>query len=200
MEALPGTQTQLASRLTLPGKSGIKITQPQISRWIKGQEPERPAYDRIVQVAVQLHVLSDVRSEDVASDLPSPPAKRKVKVKGYVGAGAEAHYYALADEDFEEVEAPLGATDQTIAVEIKGTSFGPLMESWLVFYDDIHSPITEALIGKVCVVGLSDDRILIKKIVRNRNGGFDLHSNSNEDPLLDVDIEWAAKVTDIRPR
>jgi transcriptional regulator with XRE-family HTH domain len=200
MEALPGNQTQLAARLTVPGKNGTKITQPQISRWIRGQDPERASYERIVAFAKQLGVITDVRSEDVASALITKPAARQVKVKGYVGAGAVAHYYALADEDFEEVEGPVGSTDQTIAVEIKGTSFGPLMESWLVFYDDIHSPITESLIGKVCVVGLADDRILIKKIIRNRDGGFDLLSNSNEEPIKDAEIEWAAKVTDMRPR
>lgn len=143
----------------------------------------------------------DLRSEDVAASLASPrPAVRTVPVKGYVGAGAEAHFYAISNEDFEEVEAPPGATDRTIAVEIRGKSFGPLMDTWLVFYDDIRSPVTDDLIGRVCVVGLSDDRILIKKIVRNRDGGFDLLSNSHEEPIRDVSIEWAAKVTDMRPR
>lgn len=142
----------------------------------------------------------DFRSEDVASILTEPPRKRTVKLKGYVGAGSEAHFYALSDEDFEEVEAPLTASDQTIAVEIKGTSFGPLMDSWIVYYDDVRSPITEDLIGKICVVGLADDRILIKKIVRDGRGGYNLLSNSTEEPILDVEIEWAARVTDMKPR
>lgn len=146
-------------------------------------------------------VTDDVRSEDVAAALAAPrPAAKMVPVKGYVGAGSEAHFYAISNEDFEEVEAPPGATDRTIAVEIRGKSFGPLMDTWLVFYDDIRSPVTDDLIGRVCVVGLSDDRILIKKIVSNRDGGFDLLSNSHEEPILDADIEWAAKVTDMRPR
>jgi SOS-response transcriptional repressor LexA len=142
----------------------------------------------------------DLSSEDVAFGLTEGPKKRTVKLKGYVGAGAEAHFYALSDEDFEEVEAPISANDQTIAVEIKGTSFGPLMDSWIVYYDDIRSPITEDLLGKICVVGLADDRILIKKIVRDGRGGYNLLSNSSEPPILDVDIEWAAKVTDMKPR
>ena len=142
----------------------------------------------------------EVSSEDVAASLIEPNKKRTVKLKGYVGAGSEAHFYALSDEDFEEVEAPLSANDRTIAVEIKGTSFGPLMDSWVVYYDDVRSPITEDLLGKICVVGLADDRILIKKIVRNGKGGFNLLSNSSEEPILDVEIEWAAKVTDMKPR
>ena len=202
IEALPGkgTQIALAERLTQKGRDGVKIEQPQVSRWMKGQEPDRKNYDRIVSVAKAMGVLTDVRSEDVASALPGPPERKAVKLKGYVGAGAEAHFYALADEDFEEVEAPLDATDQTIAVEIKGKSWGPQMDGWLVFYDDIRSPITEDIFGRTCVVGLADDRILLKTIKRERDGSFTLLSNSNEPPIPDAEIEWAAKVINMRPR
>lgn len=179
----------------------IGVSQPQISRYIKqGAQPSRQAYDKILEAARRYGLIEDVRSEDVASSLPSPPQHPKVKVKGYVGAGAAAHFYALSDEDFEEVDAPVNATDQTVAVEIKGTSLGPLMNSWLVFYDDIRSPVTSDLIGRVCVVGLADDRILVKQIKRERNGTFTLISNTNEDPIRNAQIEWAARVTDMRPR
>lgn len=142
----------------------------------------------------------DVRSEDVAAGLDHAPAPT-VKVKGYVGAGSVAHFYALSDEDFEEVPAPADATDQTVAVEIKGSSWGPRMNTWLVFYDDVRSPITADLIGQTCVVGLSDDRILIKEIQRNGRGGYRLLSNAGaEDDIEDAQIEWAAKVTSMRPR
>lgn len=192
MEKLELTQEQAAGRLD--------VDQPQISRWLRGTKPNGENFEQILNLARFAGVIDDVRSEDVAADLPSPPERRKVKLKGYVGAGSVAHFYAISDEDFEEVEAPLSATDQTIAVEIKGSSFGPLMDSWLVYYDDVRSPVTEDLIGKICVVGLADDRILIKKIVRDGAGGYNLLSNSNEPPILDADIEWAAKVTDMRPR
>lgn len=142
----------------------------------------------------------DLSSEDVAAALKERPRPRVVKLKGYVGAGAVAHFYALADEDFEEVEAPLGSTDDTIAVEIRGKSFGPLMDSWLVFYDDVRSPVTADLLNEICVVGLSDDRILIKQIKSDGAGGFNLVSNSNEETIYDAEIEWAAKVTNMRPR
>ncbi len=142
----------------------------------------------------------DLRSEDIAATLDKPPRRRSARIKGYVGAGSEAHYYALADEDFEEVDAPLGSSDRTVAVEIRGKSLGPLMANWLVFYDDVRSPVTTDLIGRLCVVGLSDDRILVKKIERNGRGGFQLLSNSGDEPIDDVKIEWAAKVTALQPR
>lgn len=142
----------------------------------------------------------DMRSEDVAESLDKTKAM-PVKVKGYVGASSEAIYYRLSDEDFEEVEAPEGSSDQTVAVEIKGKSFGPLMNTWLVFYDDVRSPVTPDLLNQVCVVGLADDRILIKEIRRNGRGGYRLMSNSSTDePIEDAQIEWAAKVKAMRPR
>lgn len=198
MDALPGNQTALAKRLTQRGRG--KVTQPQISRWLREQEPDRDNYDRIIAVAQELGVLSDVRSEDVADIISVPPRSRKVKLKGYVGASGEAIYYRLSDEDYEEVDAPSNATDQTIAVEIKGKSFGPLMNTWLVFYDDVRSPVTPDLHGQICVVGLDDDRILIKEIQPNGRGGFTLISNSADDPIENANIEWAAKVTSMRPR
>lgn len=150
--------------------------------WLLGEEPE------------------DVRSEDVAAGLDKPPGPT-VKIKGYVGAGSAAHFYAIADDAFEEAPAPRGSNDQTIALQIRGKSWGPAMDSWLVFYDDVRSPITPDMLGEACVVGLSDDRILLKVIKSNGHGGFDLHPNSTTDDVIkDAQIEWAAKVIGMRPR
>src|SRR5262249_48594399 len=66
----------------------------------------------------------------------------KVNVVGYVGAGAEAHIYDVPPGDLDEVEAPLGSNEATVAVEIRGNSLGPFFNRWLVFYDDIRRPVT----------------------------------------------------------
>ncbi|WP_207633223.1 phage repressor protein [Devosia aurantiaca] len=95
-----------------------------------------------------------------------------VPVVGYVGAGAEAHFYALSDGELDRVPAPDGATPETVAVEIRGESLGPLFERWLVHYDDVRSPITQDLVGQLCVVGLPDDRVLVKKIRRAKSKGM----------------------------
>lgn len=195
MEVIPGKQTGLAARLST---RKLKVVQPQISRWLKGQEPERQNYDRIVEVASEIGVLGDVRSEDVAAAMPNTPS-RTVKLKGYVGASGEAFYYRLADEDLEEVPAPENVNDQTVAVEVRGKSLGAAFESWLVYYDDVRSPITADLHNHLCVVGLADDRLLVKRLERRR-GKFVLISNNGEPDIEDAEIEWAAKVTSMRPR
>jgi hypothetical protein len=139
-------------------------------------------------------------SEDVAATLAGPPLRKTVKLKGYVGAGSEAHFYKITDEDFEEVPAPRNATDKTVAVQIRGKSWGPAMDTWLVFYDDVRSPVDPSMHGKPCIVGLSDDRILLKIVYPQSNGLFRLLSNSDEPPIMDADVEWAALVTGMAPR
>lgn len=131
---------------------------------------------------------------------PSPPRRSAgvVPLVGYVGAGAEAHFYEAAD--LGEVDAPDGATENTVAVEIKGTSLGPLFESWLVFYDEVRAPVTHDMIGRLCVVGLVDGRVLVKRIKQARTAGF-YHLESNTEPTLsDQEVEWAAIVRSMMPR
>src|SRR5690606_15361445 len=125
-----------------------------------------------------------------------------VPLVGYVGAGAEAHFYALSDGELDRVKAPDKASDDTVAVEIRGESLGPLFERWLVFYDEIRSPITPDLHGKLCVVGLPDDKVLVKKVRPAKSkapGLYDLLSNA-EDPILDAVVDWAARVKSMEPR
>lgn len=131
---------------------------------------------------------------------PDTPSRPMVPIKGYVGAGAEAHFYAVAQGDLDEVEAPDGCNPDTVAVEIRGESLGSLFDRWLVFYDDVRRPVTPDLIGRLCVVGLADERVLVKKIRRGHGGLYDLHSNSGEEPIRGVAIEWAARVKVMMPR
>lgn len=125
---------------------------------------------------------------------------RTVPLVGYVSAGAAAHFFG-DQGDLDEVPAPDGSTESTVAVEIRGESLGALFDRWLVFYDDVKRPITTDQINRLCVVGLADGRILIKKIQksRGRQGLYHLLSNT-EAPILDVEIEWAARVKNMVPR
>lgn len=61
---------------------------------------------------------------------------------------------------------------------------------------DAVEPITADLHNHLCV---ADDRLLVKRLERKR-GKFALVSNNGEPDIEDVDIEWAAKVTSMRPR
>lgn len=130
---------------------------------------------------------------------PEAPYGHMVPVKGYVGAGAQAHFYAVDPGDLDEVPAPPGSTTKTVAAEIRGDSLGELFNQWLVFYDDVRSPVTPDLIGKLCICGLVDGRVLVKKLRAGRKGLFTLVSAQAE-PIENVAIEWAARVKAMTPR
>ena len=124
-----------------------------------------------------------------------------VPIAGYVGAGSEAHLYGNAQGPLDEVPAPDDATPQTVAVEVRGDSLGAFFAGWLAFYDDVRSPLTDDLLGRLCVVGLEDGRVLVKMVARSRTAAhlFDLSGQFGE-PIRDVAVQWAAPVKSIVPR
>ena len=123
-----------------------------------------------------------------------------VPVLGYVGAGTAMHFYAEGQGPLDEAPAPEGATAHTVAAEIRGDSLGPLFVGWRVYWDDRREPVTADLIGELCVIGLADGRVLIKQLSRGQSEGrFALHGQFGE-PILDVELLWAAKVKSLMPR
>ena len=131
---------------------------------------------------------------------PIEPYAPKVPVVGYVGAGAEAHLYEVAQGDLDEVDPPRDGTESTVAVEIRGDSLGSFLNRWLVFYDNVRRAVTPDLIGELCVVGLEDGRILVKQVRRGSAEGLFNLLSTTEKPILDVAITWAAKVNSISRR
>lgn len=123
-----------------------------------------------------------------------------VPVVGYVQAGAEAVLFAEGQGPFDFVPAPKGSTEKTVAVQVRGESLGPFFSEWLVYYDDVRSPITSDLLNELCVVGLPDGRILVKKVQASREPNLFHLMSQTEGPLLDQEIVWAAKVKTMSPR
>jgi transcriptional regulator with XRE-family HTH domain len=157
-------------------------------QYIKLERGERRLTNHYISIAARAFGVTE-------ADVISQP--RTVPLVGYVGAGAEAHFYASDQGEFDQVPAPEGATDSTVAAEIRGDSLGPFFDQWLVFYDDVRTPPTDDLIGKLCVVGLEDGRVLIKKLRRGSlDGAFTLQSQF-EPPIYDVFLEWAAPVNTV---
>lgn len=131
---------------------------------------------------------------------PYSTGRKTAPLVGFVGAGAEAHFFPQDSGSLDEVPAPDNASEDTVAVEIRGESLGSFFNRWLVYYDDVRRPVTSDLVGKLCVVGLDDGRILIKKIQRSKSRGLFHLLSQTEDPILDVRIDWAAKVQIMMPR
>lgn len=136
------------------------------------------------------------RAKTPTNDRPQPT----VPLVGYVGAGAATTFFPQDNGHLDDVPAPDGSSDATVAVEIRGNSLGSFFDRWIVYYDDVRRPVTSDLINKLCVVGLDDGRILIKKIQRGKTRGYHHLLSQTEDPIFDVVIEWAARVKSMVPR
>lgn len=119
---------------------------------------------------------------------------RTVTVVGIAAAGSDTISYAEGQGHLDEVAAPHGSNEHTVAVEVRGGSLGPVFEGWLAFYDDRRDPPTDDLIGHMCIVGLASGQVVIKRLERGQlPNRFNLRSNT-EPPIYDAEVEWAAKV------
>ncbi len=123
-----------------------------------------------------------------------------VPVVGYVGAGSVATLFAEGQGPLDYVEPPQNATASTVGLKVQGVSLGPVWDEAILFYDDVRSPVTPDLHGRLCVVGLPDGRVLVKMLKAANDGTFHLLSNTSEEPLLNQEVEWAARVKAVHPR
>ena len=124
----------------------------------------------------------------------------QIKLVGYVGGGHQAHFYSTGDDPAEEVDPPPEFTASTVAVSVRGDSMADHIENGaILYYDDRRDPPDEALVGKLCIVGLASGQVLVKKLLRgNERNRWHLMS-TNAPPLMNQEVEWAAKITWIRP-
>jgi phage repressor protein C with HTH and peptisase S24 domain len=184
LTALCRTQEELAKAL--------KVTQPTISRWLRDVNPQVPdseQRDRIVALARKKGIL-----EPDDSVLPDT-----VPIVGYAGAGGGLVFSEGQGPFGEAPMPPSRAAANTVAVVVQGDSMAGLADDgWMVYYDDVRDPPSDALLGKLCVVGLTDGRVLIKKLIRGRGPGhYDLYS-TNGPVLVDQAVDWAPMVTGLQ--
>jgi transcriptional regulator with XRE-family HTH domain len=174
------THDQAASAMGMSKGGFIKLERGE--RRLKQEQIERAA-----------HVF-EVPESDILGDRKTAP------LVGYVGAGALAHIFSEGQGPFDEVDAPDGSTEDTVAVEIRGESLGSFFDQWLVFYDDVRTPPSSKMLNRLCVVGVADGRILIKKLTKGTLPGHYTLLSQFEPPMYDQIIEWAALVKNMVPR
>lgn len=160
-------------------------------QYIKLERGERRLTADYISLAAKAFNVSDAEVISTKSTVP---------VVGYVGAGSAAHYYSDAQGPFEEVPMPENGNDNTVAVEARGDSLGTFFNQWLVYYDEIRTPPTSDMIGRLCVVELLDGRVLVKKLMRGSAPHLYHLLSQTESPIEDQEIVWAARVTGMSPR
>ncbi len=170
----------------LSDRTGISVS--HLSRMASGKRNLSVKNINIISAALEV-TPKDLLLEDMA-----------VPVVGYVGAGAALNHYASADHPNEYVPMPIGGTENTVAVEIRGSSLGSIFDTWLVYYDEIRTPPTADMIGKLCVIGLENDQVLVKRLRRGSSPGLFNLESVTESLIENVRIAWAARVRSMTPR
>jgi transcriptional regulator with XRE-family HTH domain len=143
--------------------------------------------------------------EEYASALGCSPkdlvgTSQKVQVVGYVGAGSKV--YPLENTTpLEMVDSPIGINDPDVcAVYVRGDSQEPQLEDgWVLFFRKQDGGVPSDCIGRLCVVELADNGMLVKKLRQGSKPDRYHLLSKNADPILDAELLWASKVIDIRP-
>lgn len=189
LKRLGWTQAELADALG--------VSQPTVSRWKAGAEPDRKNWLKFQELAREREIdVPDLWNINQPGEQPA-----MVPVVGIVQAGAALLLYDEGQGPLGEVEAPPNTTPTMVAVEVRGDSVRRIArDGWTLYYDDRREPVTDDLIGRLCVIGLADGRVVVKELFRGSVlGRFHLHS-TDADPIFDQEVVWAAPVEWIRPR
>lgn len=176
----------------LSGDVGISVS--QLSRYESGKRDPSLAHLSAIADHFGLTV-----GDLVEPETDHDPDEDTLPVVGYVGAGAVYVPFEQSDE-LDRISRPDWANENTVVAEIRGDSLGSLFDRWLVFFDQVNAAPTSEMVGKLCVVGLADRRVMVKKLTRGEvKGLFTLLSNY-EPPIYDVAVEWCAIVRHMAPR
>lgn len=173
----PLTQEQIADAMGVSKSQYIKLE--------RGERRLTVDYARRAAQAFGVRT-SDVTDENI----------EYLPVVGRIGASTSGEIiHDTGHGPYGQIIVPVGAFGTEVAVEVEGHSMGIYApDGSLIIYDDRRDPPTEDMLGEVCVVGLTDGRVLLKRLLRgSRRGLFDLESIIGE-TIRDQIIEWAAVV------
>lgn len=154
-----------------------------------------------VEPAIKYAAFFKISLEWLLTGRGRPRGKNFAQVVGYIGAGSEVipvddHAQGAS---LEEVEPPPGVDFPCVAARIRGNSMHPFQDGWLVFWTKDQDGVPEECIGKLCVVKLQDGRMYLKTL-RTGSTKHHYHLESWNAPTIEnAALEWAAKVTDVRP-
>lgn len=136
------------------------------------------------------------KPEDLYSGPPIP-------VIGYVGAGAAV--FPIDDYEpgsgYDTEERPPFITGEAVAVEVRGDSLIPVAEDgWRLIYSGDQTILEDEVLNRLCVVALTDGRVLVKRIMRGSKPQH-YHLVSTNAPMIeDAEVLWAARVKAIIPK
>lgn len=175
------------------------VTQGSVSRW--GVQ-SMPRGDALTLLADQGGVTPKQIIEELLPE-DDDYAMRRVRVIGFVGAGAAVYAFEALDglhSELPTIEVP-AEIPGSVALEVKGDSLLPdAEEGWSVLYTGAATFDDRDILGRLCVVTVEDGRMLVKKVQPGSKPGLYNLVSTNAPVMRDQRLIRAAPVTAIIPR
>lgn len=162
----------------------LDVSQPTVSRWLKGAEPKYVARLKLMRLAEECGLIT-----------PSKAAGRAT-IMGRVGAGAEIFSTPeqVGSEGLGEIETALPLPNGAIAFLVEGDSMYPRYDHGDVVVCWREGEAFDQVVGWEAAVKLEDGRMLLKHVATSTLPGHVNLESHNAPTIRDVQIIWASQV------
>lgn len=168
-----------------------EVSYDNVNKYLAGKV-EKPRGKILADLARALGVDELWLEKGIDPDNPT----RLVPLKGYIGAGG--HVEAI-ETGPDEVDAPADSHPDTVAAQISGDSQLPVLhDGWIIYWSQAFP--ASSMINQLAVVQLSDGRIMVKTLRNGSHPGLFTLTSFNAADIVDVPVDWAAKIDWIKPR
>lgn len=185
MEAKQPGITQEAVGEMIGGMIGRKLDRSIINKILTGRRKLKPN---------EMWAMSSLSGVPV----PEGAAQPTSNLIGRAEAGGAVHTYGESQAQPEPIPLP-GVFGANNAIEIAGNSLGDWPSGWIAFIGDM-GPVTDDMIGKLCVVETENHELLIKILRRSKAKNLYHLFPERGEPLLDVKLIRAARVLMVAPK
>ncbi len=131
----------------------------------------------------------------------------EIYVVGEVGASGTISFYVdLNTNSFDSLRllqtapTPPNVSAHTVALRAAGEVMaGRVDEGDIIYYDELRTPPTEADFDRLCVLGLVDGRVVVRKLHRGAGPGLYNLLLPGAAPMFNTPVLWARRVIAIVP-
>lgn len=178
-------QTGLAARLD--------VTQSTVSRWFKDSEPQQKTLRRVQQLALEVGYAPEGIDTLPLVAVPMKPGVTYVKIRSYVGAGAEIHREG-ANDVLEEISLPWVDGDEYEGVIVRGNSMYPVYRTNDILIFKRYEGELLRLLNRECIIELEDGRRFVKVLRPGSEPGLYNLDSYNEPMMLNMAVRQAIKI------